>query len=123
MALPSVTIADAKREFQNYRIAMNYIDARTGRETDSKSGYFDISVRTLQNLLDEMRNNNWENVRVYNGMDTSGARSLLVSGLTLSGGRLLESTLSSTQMVKVNNISIGGSECPRWCDITQTILK
>ena len=121
MNMPA-SVLQAKQEFRNFRQAMGYVDG-SGREVDKKNGYFDINIQTLKALYDEAANRGWNDVRVYNGIDNSGNRTLLINGLRLKGGILEETSKADGDIVaKIDNASVGGSNCPRWCDITGTVI-
>ncbi len=117
------SVSQAKQEFRNYRKAMGYLDGG-GRELDRKSGYFDINIQTLRALFDEAANRGWNDIRVYNGIDNAGNRTLLINGLQLRNGTLEETSKADGDIVaKIENPSAtGGSGCPRWCDVTGTVV-
>lgn len=117
------SISQAKQEFRNFRQAMGYLDAN-GKAVDNKSGYFDLSAQTLKALYDEAVNNGWSNVRIYNGIDNAGNRTLLMNGLVENSGKFGESSKTDSDFVaRIENPSVaGGSDCPRWCDVTGTAV-
>ena len=115
------SVAEAKQDFSNFRKSMGYVDAATGRSSDTQNGYFDISTGTLQNLMRKASEKGWANIRVYHGIDKNGGRILIANGLSAGSGE--SSKLDSDQVIKVENPSLGpGADCPRWCDVSGTTL-
>lgn len=122
MNMPA-SVSQARQEFRNFRKAMGYVDG-TGRSVDRTSGYFDINIQTLKTLYDEAANRGWSDIRIYNGIDDAGNPTLLVNGLQLRGSTLEEiGKADGDIIVKVENAIVGaGSGCPRWCDVTGTVI-
>ena len=107
---PTIPAKEAKRYFENYRQVMKY------DETDTKSGYFDISSKTLSEMTKYMVNK--KKARVYFGESSNlnpDRTFFMMTEIDDDGIEIAENILS----ISVRNQN---SDCPKYCDIKTTAL-
>ena len=107
----------AAQYFQNFRQQMRYDVSK-----DERSGYFDVSQQTLTEMLKNMKENSYDEARIYFGQDAypnPTTNILLMNGMTYKDGKYNEVNIGKIMTV---NSSIGVNECPHYCDIKSTIV-
>ena len=104
---PTIPAKEAKEYFENY-LKLN--------PSSDKSGYFDISKETLDELG---KNMNEQKVRVYFGENASPEefKTYLIMNDIDSNGSEKES-----EKLKILSVDITKNECPKYCDIKSTYL-
>ncbi len=108
-----INVSEAKRFIIKYKAETKYVDS-----IDKKSGYFDISKETLNNMIMAMDNIN--TARVYYGEDSNINPKItyfLVNEIDENGIEL-----KSKEIILLPVNILGNQECPKYCDLNNTYL-
>lgn len=113
-----ITVEEAKAYFQNYRTLMGYT-----RNQDNTSGYFDISQETLTAMLQSMKSNSYDRVRVYLGEnDANNPTNTIYLMNGMIGNSRTGYKEANTGKIMAVSVKKNIDECPHYCDIMSTVL-